>query len=405
MPTITSTPTSGSSAMPITTVTSAGSSKSTTASMTSSSITPTTTSATNSSPMPTTSTTATGSSSTAASSTSIITGSTIDSSIAIQIFNSEPSLIENLKALTKDERDLFLTKAVESFQGSIVQGEKLGAGNFGEVISCNVDDTKFAVKKFRQTELSEAIEVKLLLEFKHENIISGKFLCLLDDHQFFCLGMEFMNKTSLYNFMATRKSLLSKEKVNFICEGLAKGLEYIHQQNVIHRDVKPENILLSSNNEVKLADFGLAEDRRKQDPIFGIVGTLPYVPPELWEGTNPHNEKVDIWAFGVVFCELLSGIENAPFTFMNHKKNRQNLSSLKNAIRNIRLHSVFEKFAFPTTSFLKISYNKQSYQLSEEEHNLARICLSKSSEDRPSASKLKDIFQELPQEWIFQNFE
>jgi hypothetical protein len=152
MPTITSTPTSGSSAMSVTTVTSAGSSKSTTASMTSSSITPTTTSATNSSPMPTTSTTATGSSSTAASSTSIITGSTIDSSIAIQIFNSEPSLIENLKALTKDERDLFLTKAVGSFQGSIVQGEKLGAGTFGQVISCNVDDTKFAVKKFLQTE-------------------------------------------------------------------------------------------------------------------------------------------------------------------------------------------------------------------------------------------------------------
>jgi serine/threonine protein kinase len=127
---------------------------------------------------------------------------------------------------------------------------------------CKFNNTKFALKKiiFYQTDLSEAIE-----ELKHENVIAGKFLCLLDDYLYFCLGMELMNKNSVCNFLEQKKTPLSKDQAHFIFDGLAKALEYIHHQNVIHRDVKLDNILLSSKNEVKLADFGIAEDTHDGD--------------------------------------------------------------------------------------------------------------------------------------------
>jgi len=102
------------------------------------------------------------------------------------------------------------------------------------------------------------------------------------------------------------------EGVSFLALHLARGLEYLHRQNVRHGDLKPSNILLRWDGRPVILDFNLAEDTRLDSPRFG--GTLPYMAPELIRATlaktndRPKvDEKADVYSLGVICFELLSG--------------------------------------------------------------------------------------------------
>lgn len=115
---------------------------------------------------------------------------------------------------------------------------------------------------------------------------------------------------------------------------MAAALMYLHKKHVIHRDIKPENILVGIHGEIKISDFGWsvhAPNSRYDHicPVFYFVtlefgidcgqlyrrttmcGTLDYLPPEMLNGSNFHNEKVDLWSLGVLTYEFLVGA--APF--------------------------------------------------------------------------------------------
>lgn len=89
-------------------------------------------------------------------------------------------------------------------------------------------------------------------------------------------------------------------------------MEYSHRFNIIHRDLKPENILLDLKKHVKICDFGIATiididtQRRTQTRTHGI-GTLAYMAPELYDENKPYNEKVDVYAYGIILYFILSG--------------------------------------------------------------------------------------------------
>ena len=87
---------------------------------------------------------------------------------------------------------------------------------------------------------------------------------------------------------------------------MADALSYLHSKHVIHRDIKPENLLLGIDGELKIGDFGWsvhAPGNRRTT----LCGTLDYLPPEMIEGKE-HNEKVDLWALGVLTYEFLVGV-------------------------------------------------------------------------------------------------
>lgn len=114
---------------------------------------------------------------------------------------------------------------------------------------------------------------------------------------------------------------------------MAAALMYLHKKHVIHRDIKPENILVGIHGEIKISDFGWSVHApnsryglpRLQASMFSrpeidgeefhrrttMCGTLDYLPPEMLNGSNYHNEKVDLWSLGVLTYEFLVGA--APF--------------------------------------------------------------------------------------------
>jgi len=104
------------------------------------------------------------------------------------------------------------------------------------------------------------------------------------------------------------KEYLNKNKLSFnekkqLCNQIIDGLQYIHNNNVIHRDLKLTNIFIDFNNEVKIGDFGLATNI--YDMNYEEVGTYGYIAPEILEG-NKYNYKADLYSLGVVILEIFS---------------------------------------------------------------------------------------------------
>ena len=96
--------------------------------------------------------------------------------------------------------------------------------------------------------------------------------------------------------------------IKIIMIEVLKGLMSLHQNNIMHRDIKPSNILLDRYGNVKICDFGLArvdntEDRMK--PLTTSVGTKWYKAPELLLGSKAYDRRIDIWALGCVFVEMI----------------------------------------------------------------------------------------------------
>src|SRR5579859_1894530 len=106
-----------------------------------------------------------------------------------------------------------------------------------------------------------------------------------------------------------RRGPLSAAEANRIFQQLASALDYAHQQGVIHRDLKPHNVLIDSNGNVLLSDFGLARLVKAPTgltPSGAIVGTPAYMAPEQWTG-DVADARTDIYALGVILFEMLLG--------------------------------------------------------------------------------------------------
>ena len=150
------------------------------------------------------------------------------------------------------------------------------------------------------------IEYNIILNLRHPNIIKA--------HGFF-LGSKLYPPAILldyysHNLAKSFKKLKEFEYVTIIYE-IANAMKNVHESNIIHRDLKPENILLDQKKHVIICDFGISTfisidtQRRTQTRTHGI-GTLLFMAPELYENDKPYNEKVDVYAFGILMYFILS---------------------------------------------------------------------------------------------------
>ncbi|KAK4721538.1 hypothetical protein R3W88_011771 [Solanum pinnatisectum] len=201
---------------------------------------------------------------------------------------------------------------LESATNKFRQTEILGEGGFGCVYKAKLEDNLYvAVKKLTQDSIKEfETEVELLSQMQHSNIISLLGYCIHSETRL--LVYELMHNGSLETQLhgPSRGSALTWHRRIKIALDAARGIEYLHEQchpPVIHRDLKSSNILLDSNFNAKLSDFGLAVLGGAQNKNnIKLSGTLGYVAPEyMLDGKL--SDKSDVYAFGVVLLELLLG--------------------------------------------------------------------------------------------------
>ena len=193
--------------------------------------------------------------------------------------------------------------------------EKLiGQGTFGKVFLVKKKDSNkpFAMK---------VIKKALIEKYKHvdHTKTERKVLGELDSSFLVKLRYAFQSKTKLYMVMdyinggelfyhLKRSKVFSIERGRFYAAEILLGLEYLHSQGVVYRDLKAENILLDTTGHVKLTDFGLSKKifAPENFKTFSFCGTPDYLAPEILLGTG-HDKAVDYWSFGILLYEMLSG--------------------------------------------------------------------------------------------------
>nr|XP_043617772.1 L-type lectin-domain containing receptor kinase IX.1-like [Erigeron canadensis] len=198
---------------------------------------------------------------------------------------------------------------------------KIGEGGFGGVYKGFLKDldTYVAVKRVSKTSeqgiREYTAEVKIISRLRHKNLVELKGWC--HEKSELLLIYEFMENGSLDLHLFKKKSLLTWDKRKRIAYGLASVLSYIHEdckECILHRDVKSSNVMLDSNFDAKLGDFGLAKlvDHDKSSKTTRLAGTLGYIAPECMI-TGKANKESDVFSFGVVTLEIACGrksIEN-----------------------------------------------------------------------------------------------
>ncbi|TQD73076.1 hypothetical protein C1H46_041389 [Malus baccata] len=209
----------------------------------------------------------------------------------------------------------FSYKTLAQSTGNFDEGEKLGEGGFGGVYRGFIEDldSYVAVKRIsggsRQGMKEYAAEVRIISRLRHRNLVQLIGWC--HEKRELLLVYEFMSNGSLDSHLFKPKTVLHWEARYRIAQGLASGLFYLHEeweQCVLHRDIKSSNIMLDSNFNAKLGDFGLARlvDHGKQSQTTVLAGTMGYMAPECVT-TGKASKETDVYSFGVVALEIACG--------------------------------------------------------------------------------------------------
>ncbi|KAM3686349.1 hypothetical protein ACJW31_11G192800 [Castanea mollissima] len=209
----------------------------------------------------------------------------------------------NLRSLTYKD----LEEATSGFK------EELGKGSFGtvyKVVIASSYSRYVAVKKLDKMitkgESEFKTEVTVIGQTHHKNLV--RLLGYCDEGEHRILVYEFMHNGTLSSFLF-RVIRPSWQQRMQIALGIAKGLMYLHEEcsmQIIHCDIKPQNILLDDFFTAKISDFGLAKLLMNQQTwtLTGIRGTKGYVAPE-WFKNTPVTVKVDVYSFGVMLLEII----------------------------------------------------------------------------------------------------
>ena len=208
----------------------------------------------------------------------------------------------------------------------------IGRGAFGEVHVCREIKTGkiYAIKKMKKDILAQKNQVihirseqLFMSKVKSPWIVDLKASFQEDDYIYlvmeFCPGGDFMS-------LLIKKDILKEEEARFYIAELILAVDSIHKLDCIHRDIKPDNILIDKNGHIKLTDFGLAKisdklyennknetfnkNKLTHHKLFSCVGTAYYVAPEVLT-KNGYGKDIDWWSVGVIFFEMLVGY--APF--------------------------------------------------------------------------------------------
>lgn len=228
----------------------------------------------------------------------------------------------------------------------LTKTEKIGSGGFKDVFIGKFKGRKVAIAEFRGHLTSMDIkELKLLGGFNHPNIVRFLGVSIPEDTRVtpVMIISELCSNGDLFDYVRN-VAPPSLYRVLSIMLDISRGLEYLHQRkpSVIHRDCKSSNILITSKGVAKIADFGLAKVKQStRSMVRSLVGTVNWQAPELWHAHPKYNHKVDVFACGAVYWEMLQwhlpnkkypweGMnEHAIYEAVGSKRQRPSVSGLR----------------------------------------------------------------------------
>lgn len=264
--------------------------------------------------------------------------------------------------------------------------DKIGEGTYGVVYKAK-DKTSgdlVALKRIRLDSEDEGVpctairEVSLLKELKHQNVV--RLVDLIHSDRKLVLVFEYLDQ-DLKKFMDINQGNLEPPLIQNLMKQMMLSIEYCHLRSVLHRDLKPQNLLINKQKQLKLADFGLGR-------AFGIpvkkytheVVTLWYRSPDVLLGSTTYGTGVDIWSAACIFAEMATG---------------QPIMMGKNEISQLLL--IFRFFGTPGRHVWPgmFSYPSSAIILSQEEFLIDYIAECTTLFESASYQKLRPAGQEL----------
>ncbi|XP_018674129.2 serine/threonine-protein kinase STY17-like isoform X1 [Musa acuminata AAA Group] len=186
-------------------------------------------------------------------------------------------------------------------------GEKITSGSCGELYHGSYLDQDVAIKAIRSDHLNEPLllefhqEVSILKKIQYENVV--RFIGACTKPSQFCIVTEYMHGGNLYDYLHKHHNILELSMLLRFAIDVCKGMDYLHQNDIIHRDLKTANLLMDSNLVVKVADFGVARILNQGGIMTAETGTYRWMAPEVINH-QPYDQKADVFSFAIVLWEL-----------------------------------------------------------------------------------------------------
>ncbi|KAL6262374.1 hypothetical protein P5V15_007463 [Pogonomyrmex californicus] len=189
--------------------------------------------------------------------------------------------------------------------------EIVGEGSYGLVMKCKHRETGqiVAIKKFLETEEDVQVrklafrEIRMLKKLHHENLVN--MIEVFRRRKRIYLVFEYLDHTLLDELEESGNGLDLERSRQHIFQ-ILRGLDFCHNHKIMHRDVKPENVLVSPNGVIKLCDFGFARYVTNES-CTDYVATRWYRAPELLVGHSKYGREIDVWAVGCIYAEIITG--------------------------------------------------------------------------------------------------
>lgn len=241
----------------------------------------------------------------------------------------------------------------------------IGKGSYGVVYKAmnKKNEQVVAIKEVNyedDDELNDIMsEIDLLKNLDHVNIV--KYHGFIQKSANLYIILEYCSQGSLKNLISRNHGLKEAAASQYVAQTL-QGLSYLHEQGVIHRDIKAANILLDETSTVKLADFGVST--KVNNTAMTLAGSLNWMPPEII-GNKGASTLSDVWSLGATVVELLTG--NPPF----------------HNLIDVNIYYAIENDIFYPPNFI-----------SQEAKDFINLCMKKNMYKRPTAQKL------LQHQWV-----
>ncbi|XP_018420864.1 PREDICTED: serine/threonine-protein kinase MARK2 isoform X4 [Nanorana parkeri] len=202
----------------------------------------------------------------------------------------------------------------------------IGKGNFAKVKLARhvLTGKEVAVKIIDKTQLNSSSlqklfrEVRIMKVLNHPNIV--KLFEVIETEKTLYLIMEYASGGEVFDYLVAHGRMKEKEaRAKF--RQIVSAVQYCHQKFIVHRDLKAENLLLDSDMNIKIADFGFSNEFTFGNKLDTFCGSPPYAAPELFQGKKYDGPEVDVWSLGVILYTLVSG--SLPFDGQNLKELRE----------------------------------------------------------------------------------